>query len=149
MFRDELLSLIPDAYDAQKLTAQTLTIGELLHEDGWHPPPLAGTALFHRHCHQAALLAPEHEIGFLSAAGLDVHVLDSGCCGMAGPFGFARKTHDVSVALAERVLLPAVRGVDDATLVITDGFSCREQLRQLGGVRALHTVEVLRDALGL
>jgi FAD/FMN-containing dehydrogenase/Fe-S oxidoreductase len=147
MFRDELVALLPDIYDAQRLAAQTITIGELLEEDGWQPPPLAGTALFHRHCHQAALLAPEHEITLLSASGLDVHVLDSGCCGMAGPFGFAKKTHDVSVARAERVLLPAVRGVGDETVVITDGFSCREQLRQLGDVRALHTVEVLRAAL--
>jgi Fe-S oxidoreductase/FAD/FMN-containing dehydrogenase len=147
MFRDELVALLPDAPDARALAAQTFTIGELLHEDGWHPPRAAGRAVFHRHCHQAALLAPEHEIALLEAAGFDVGVLDSGCCGMAGPFGFDARTRDVSVALAERVLLPAVRDRNPATLVVTDGFSCREQLRQLDGVRALHTVEVLRVVL--
>jgi Fe-S oxidoreductase len=69
-------------------------------------------------------------------------VLDSGCCGMAGAFGFIREHYDLSVALAERVLLPAVRANPDA-VIVTDGFSCREQLRQLAAVRALHLVEAL------
>jgi Fe-S oxidoreductase len=98
----------------------------------------------HRHCHEVAVLAPEHEAQLLRAAGHDVEVLDSGCCGMAGAFGFQRQKYELSVALAERVLLPAVRRAQAAT-VVTSGFSCREQLRQLGGVRARHLAELLAE----
>ena len=80
----------------------------------------------------------------LLRAGHDVDVLDSGCCGMAGAFGFQRDKYELSVALAERALLPAVRR-DPAALVVADGFSCREQLRQLGAVRAHHLAELLAD----
>src|SRR5262249_47412341 len=77
----------------------------------------------------------------------DVQKLDSGCCGMAGSFGFEQEKYNVSVACGERVLLPAVRLAPHDTLIIADGFSCREQIAQLTGRRALHTAEVLRMAL--
>jgi Fe-S oxidoreductase len=98
--------------------------------------------LYHRHCHQSAVLSPDAEISLLRDAGHDVDVLDSGCCGMAGAFGFQQAKYPLSVALAERVLLPAVRAAPDA-IVVADGFSCREQLRQLGQVRASHLAELL------
>lgn len=88
------------------------------------------------------MLAPDHEIALLRAAGHDVDVLDSGCCGMAGAFGFQRTKYPLSLALAGRVLLPAVHANPGAT-VVADGFSCREQLRQLGDVRARHLAELL------
>ena len=140
-FRDELPALFPDDQRAVKLAKQAVTIGELLGPSDAEPQP-SQHLLYHRHCHQAAVLSPEREVELLRAAGHRVDVLDSGCCGMAGAFGFQRDKFDISVALAERVLLPALRAEPDATLV-TDGFSCREQVRQLAGVRARHVVEVL------
>jgi Fe-S oxidoreductase len=84
----------------------------------------------------------------LARAGLDAEVLDSGCCGMAGAFGFERGEHyDVSVKAGERVLLPAVRAAPDDTMIVADGFSCREQIRQCTGRRALHLAEVLQTGL--
>jgi Fe-S oxidoreductase len=78
---------------------------------------------------------------------LDYKLLDSGCCGMAGGFGFLKESYEVSMKAGERVLLPAVRAAGDA-LVIADGFSCREQIRQATGHKALHLAEVLRMAIG-
>jgi len=143
MFRDELHALFPDDSRAAALASQAVSLGELLGD--WQPPRLpAQRVLYHRHCHQAAVLAPERDIGLLERAGLDVRVLDSGCCGMAGAFGFERDKYELSVALAERVLLPAIREEPDA-LVVADGFSCREQVRQLLGIRPRHVAEIIAD----
>jgi Fe-S oxidoreductase/FAD/FMN-containing dehydrogenase len=145
-FRDELPALFPDHPRAARLGKQTFSLGEFLASVGYRPAQVpAQRVIYHRHCHQAAVLEPEHELALLRAAGHDVEVLDSGCCGMAGAFGFQREKYPLSVALAERVLLPAVRDAPDATIV-ADGFSCREQLRQLGQVRARHLAELLAAA---
>jgi FAD/FMN-containing dehydrogenase/Fe-S oxidoreductase len=146
-FRDELPSLFPDDPRAAKLATQTYSLGELLAKVDFAPASSATKhVLYHRHCHQAAVLDPEREIAIMRAAGHQVDVLDSGCCGLAGAFGFQKAKYPISVALAERVLLPAVRNAPDATLV-TDGFSCREQVRQLGGIRAIHIAELLAESL--
>jgi len=79
--------------------------------------------------------------------GAEVQSLDSGCCGMAGPFGFQKDKFEVSQAVAERVLLPAVRNATRDTLIVADGFSCREQILQGTGKRAIHLAEVLKMAL--
>jgi FAD/FMN-containing dehydrogenase/Fe-S oxidoreductase len=142
-FRDELPALFPGHPRAARLAAQTRTLGELLADRGYRSRGVAGAkVLYHRHCHQSAVLSPDAEISLLRDAGHDVDVLDSGCCGMAGAFGFQQAKYPLSVALAERVLLPAVRAAPDA-IVVADGFSCREQLRQLGQVRASHLAELL------
>ena len=144
-FRDELPALFPGHALAARLAAQTMSLGEFLASVDHHPSRVpAKPILYHRHCHQAAVLEPEHELALLRAAGHDVEVLDSGCCGMAGAFGFQRAKYPLSVALAERVLLPAIRAAPSAT-VVADGFSCREQIRQLGGVRARHLAELLAE----
>ena len=82
-----------------------------------------------------------------AAMGLDAELLDSGCCGLAGAFGFEHEHHDISVKIGERKLLPAVRDAPRDTLVIADGFSCKTQIEQLTDRRALHTAQVIRMAI--
>lgn len=85
----------------------------------------------------------DDEAAVLEKMGLDFRVLDSGCCGMAGAFGFEREHYDISIRCGERVLLPAVREAPEDTLIIADGFSCREQIAQTTNRRGLHLAEVL------
>ena len=148
VFRDELCNLLPDDPDAERLAAQSFGLAELLEHDGYEPPSLAGrAAVVHGHCHQKALVGMKADERLLSALGLDFDVLDSGCCGMAGAFGFEREHYEVSRACGERVLLPAVRDAPADALIVADGFSCREQVRQEAGRQTVHLAEVLRDAL--
>jgi Fe-S oxidoreductase len=83
----------------------------------------------------------------LNRLGLDFEVLDSGCCGMAGAFGFEADHYEVSIACGERVLLPAVRKAAPDTLIVADGFSCREQITQTTGRQPLHLAQVLARSL--
>ena len=87
-----------------------------------------------------------HEEALLRKMGADLQSIDSGCCGMAGPFGFEKDKYAISQAVGERVLLPAVRQTSAETLIVSDGFSCREQIRQATGRRALHLAEALQLA---
>jgi Fe-S oxidoreductase len=87
------------------------------------------------------------EEALLRRMGADPKSLDAGCCGMAGPFGFAKDKYAVSQAIGERVLLPAVRAAEPDTIVVSDGFSCREQIVQATGRKAMHLAEVLQLAL--
>ncbi|QFY14452.1 FAD-binding protein [Nonomuraea phyllanthi] len=147
VFRDELVNLFPDDADARRLAAQTRTLGEFLSEVGYEPPRLERRALVQVHCHQKAVLTHDSERDLLAAMGLDVHVPDSGCCGLAGSFGYERgRRHEVSMAAGERVILPAVRDADDGTVIVADGFSCREQIAGGTDRRALHLAQVLRLA---
>lgn len=147
VFRDELVELFPDRDDAQRLGGQVLTLGEFLSRHPYEPLRMEGEALVHGHCHQKSILHMEPNVDLLQRAGLTVEALDSGCCGMAGGFGFEREKYEVSVAAGERVLLPAVRSAAGDTLIVTDGFSCREQVYQQTGRPAWHLAEVLQ--LGL
>jgi FAD/FMN-containing dehydrogenase/Fe-S oxidoreductase len=150
VFRDELPALFPDDEDARKLSAQTWLLSELLRRKApdYRPPPLSRPAILQGHCHQRAIMRMTDEEEILRQMGLQLTTLDSGCCGMAGSFGFERGEHyDVSVRCGERVLLPEVRRASAETLIIADGFSCREQIRQGTGREALHLAEVLQRAL--
>ncbi len=89
----------------------------------------------------------QDETDLLKRMGMDFELLDSGCCGMAGAFGFEAEHYDVSIKAGERVLLPRVRAADDETLIIADGFSCREQIAQTTERRALHVAEVMQQAI--
>jgi len=123
-------------------------LDELLQGHDWEPPPVSGKALLHGHCHQEALMGIDGERDLLAHAGLEVEVLNSGCCGMAGSFGYlAGDQYDVSMRVGERVLLPAVRAAAPETVLVADGFSCRSQINAGAGRRALHTAEVLQQAL--
>ncbi|HEX5418233.1 MAG TPA: heterodisulfide reductase-related iron-sulfur binding cluster, partial [Chloroflexota bacterium] len=149
VFRDELLGLFPHDEDAIRLSRQSYLLSEFLveHAPDYRPPPLHRSAIVHGHCHHKALMGMEAETALLKKMGLDFQVLDSGCCGMAGAFGFEKSHYDVSIGAGERVLLPAVRATSPETLIIADGFSCREQIAQTTNRRALHLADVLRMAL--
>jgi FAD/FMN-containing dehydrogenase/Fe-S oxidoreductase len=148
VFRDELVNMLPDVDRARRLGQQTFTLAELLvRRDTLPALRLSGNALVHGHCHQKALFGMDAERQLLDRSGLRYEVLDSGCCGMAGSFGFERDHYAISLAVGERRLLPAVRHASAETLVIADGFSCREQIAQATPRRAMHLAEVVRLAM--
>jgi len=149
VFRDELHNLFPTNERATKLRSQTFLLSEFLQKNApdYRPPKLSTKVLLHGHCHQKALMKMNHEEALLRNLGVEVQSLDSGCCGMAGPFGFQKDKFEVSQAVGERVLLPAVRNAGQDTLIVADGFSCREQVLQGTGRPAIHLAEVLRMAL--
>ncbi len=149
VFRDEAPNLLHGHADAQRIAAQTHTLTEYLANlDGYRPPRLEGHALVHGHCHHTSVLDFDSELAVLRATGLELDVPDSGCCGMAGAFGFESGEHyAVSMAAGERVLLPAVREADPATFVVTGGFSCREQIEQGTGRGVLHPAQLLAIAV--
>jgi Fe-S oxidoreductase len=146
VFRDELKNFFPSNERALRLAKQTFLLSEFLtrHAPGYKPRQHSGRQMvLHGHCHQKALVGMQDELSLLQATGAQVSMLDSGCCGMAGPFGFEKDKFEVSQALGERVLLPAVRAAAADTILVTDGFSCREQIRQNSPRHALHLAEVL------
>jgi FAD/FMN-containing dehydrogenase/Fe-S oxidoreductase len=150
VFRDELTNLWPTDPDAQRLSRQTFLFSEFFQKElpDVPLPKLPPRRTFVQgHCHQKAVLKRSDELALLSRLGLNCETPETGCCGMAGAFGFeSGRKFDVSVACAERALLPALRESDENALVIADGFSCREQISQLGGRRALHTAEAVQLA---
>lgn len=126
---------------------QVVTLSEFLSHANYEPPTLKRKALLHGHCHQKAIFGMKNEQRILSRMGLDAELLDSGCCGLAGSFGFEEDHYDVSMKIGERVLLPRVRAAERDTVIITDGFSCREQIMHGTPRKALHLAEVLRMAM--
>jgi Fe-S oxidoreductase len=144
-----MLNLLPIDVDARRLHDQVFMLSEFLVKKVPHyqPPRLARKAVVHGHCHHKAIMKLDDEETILRGMGLDYQILDSGCCGMAGAFGFERTHYDISLRVGERVLLPAVRAAAPDTLIITDGFSCREQIAQTTDRRALHLAQVMQIAL--
>ncbi|MEQ7009094.1 FAD-binding and (Fe-S)-binding domain-containing protein [Actinopolymorpha sp. B17G11] len=151
LFRGELTDLLPDDVRATQLRRQTMTFAELLarHTDDFvvRTPDLH--ALVQVHCHQHAELGFAADTAVLEALRVKADVLDSGCCGLAGNFGFEKGHYDVSMACAERVLLPAVRKADTEVAVLADGFSCRTQVRQAGEREPVHLAQLAARALGV
>ena len=149
VFRDELRNLFPADARADRLRKQTFLLSEFLerHAPDFQPPRLERSVLLHGHCHHKALMKMTDEESLLKKMGAQVTAPDAGCCGMAGPFGFDADKYDVSMAIGERVLLPAVRNTPSDTLIVSDGFSCREQIYQATGRKALHLAEVMQLAL--
>ncbi len=146
-FRDELVNLFPHDDDARRLSDQTLLLSEFLERQRYQPPRLNVRATVHGHCHHEAVLGLDAELALLERMGVDHEVLDSGCCGMAGSFGFAADHYDVSMRVGERVLLPAVRDLHPDALIVTDGFSCREQIEQATERTPIHVAELLQRAI--
>ena len=150
VFRDELPNLFAGDPEAERLSRQVFTFAEFLRD---HAPDLelrrlTAKALVQGHCQQRAIMGLGADEQLLNRLGIDYELLDSGCCGMAGAFGYEQgPRYEVSRTLGERVLLPAVRAASADTLIVADGFSCREQIRQGTGRRAVHLAEVVRSAL--
>jgi FAD/FMN-containing dehydrogenase/Fe-S oxidoreductase len=150
VFRDELPNLFPGHEDARRLREATMTLSEFIVRENIDVPKLDRKALVQAHCHHSAVLRFADEETVLRRMGLDVEHPDSGCCGMAGAFGFEKgEKYEISVRAGERVLLPKVREAAAETLIIADGFSCREQIAQSTNRRALHLAQVLRLAQGV
>ncbi|MGC9198267.1 MAG: FAD-binding and (Fe-S)-binding domain-containing protein [Acidobacteriaceae bacterium] len=146
VFRDELGNFFPRDERAARLRDQTFLLSEFLLQRApqYQPPELTGKKLVVQgHCHHKSLFSMKAEMELLRRTGAEVTLLDSGCCGMAGPFGFEREKYEISQKLANRVLLPAVRDASAETLLLADGFSCREQVAQNSTRRAVHLAEVL------
>ncbi len=146
-FRDELINMFPKDERAQRIAKNTYILSEFLAKQGVPLPELPAKAKVHVHCNHHAVLDVGAEQTILKEMKLDFEMLDSGCCGMAGSFGFEEEHYDVSMKCGERVLLPAVRAADKSTLIISDGFSCREQIAQATDRQALHLAQVIRMAL--
>ena len=149
VFKVELPMMLPRDQQARRLQAQSVQLADLLaplsEELPWQA--LNQPALLHAHCHARAVLALDTTQALLKALRLDAQMPDTGCCGMAGSFGFEAPKYEVSMQCAERRLLPAVRAAGDATLLIADGYSCREQIVQSTGREVLHLAEVLQRAI--
>jgi FAD/FMN-containing dehydrogenase/Fe-S oxidoreductase len=146
VFRDELINFFPKNERAIRLSKQTVMLSEIIASSsyGWTPPAMPGRRIVvHGHCHQKTQMTMKDEMSLLRATGANVELLDSGCCGMAGPFGFEKDKFEVSQTLAERVLLPAVRTAGKDDVLVSNGFSCREQISQNSSRRAVHLSEVL------
>jgi len=148
VFRDELRNLFPANERANRLRNQTFLLSEFLehHVPGYQPPRFSRQVVLHGHCHHKALMKMNDEESLLCKMGADLQSLDSGCCGMAGPFGFEKDKYVISQAIGERILLPAVRQAQADTLIVSDGFSCREQILQATGRQAIHLAEAIRLA---
>jgi FAD/FMN-containing dehydrogenase/Fe-S oxidoreductase len=149
VFRDELLNLFPHDERAQALSRQTYLLSEFLETraPNFPLPRLSRRAVLHGHCHHKSIMKMTAEESVLRRLGVDFQTPAPGCCGMAGSFGFEPDKYDISIAIGELELLPAVRHAPPDWLIIADGFSCREQIAQGTSRHALHLAEVLQMAL--
>jgi len=143
--RTDLVELLPDEPAARWLAGQVRTFAEIL--DAVAPPEWAplvgGTSISQTHCHQHAVLGTEADRRLMARVGLDNEVLDAGCCGLAGNFGFEAGHYEMSMAVGELALLPAVRASAPEAVILADGFSCRTQIAHGTGRRALHLAELI------
>jgi Fe-S oxidoreductase len=149
VFRDELRNLFPKDQRAHLLARQTYLLSEFLEKcaPDFQLPQLKRKAIIHGHCHHKALMGMADEESVLRKMGIDFYAPAPGCCGMAGPFGFEEDKFDVSIAIGELELLPAVRKARVDSLIIANGFSCREQIGQCTDRHAFHLAEVIQMAL--
>jgi len=149
VFRDELINFFPNDERAQKLSRQTFLLSEFLESKAasFLLPKLSAKALIHGHCHHKSVMRMTDEESVLTRMGIDWNAPAPGCCGMAGSFGFDEDKLDLSLAIGELELLPAVRKASSESLIIADGFSCREQIAQCTDRQALHLAEVIATAL--
>jgi Fe-S oxidoreductase len=147
VFKDELGKLFPHDEDAKRLAQSTFHFAEFFERFELEPPPLERKAFVWGHCHHKATGGIDPEVELLKKMGLEVETLKAGCCGLAGSWGFEADHHGLSMQIGEQGLLPTVRRLDDETIVVADGFSCKTQIEQGDtGRRALHVAQVLKLA---
>ncbi|RDI63015.1 FAD-binding and (Fe-S)-binding domain-containing protein [Nocardia pseudobrasiliensis] len=144
VLRSDLLELLPEDPRAPRTARAVRTLAEFLEADPtWRPPDLSGrTVLVQPHCHQHAVLGFEADLRILRQTGAKVTEV-TGCCGLAGNFGMQAGHYEISVAVAENGLLPALRAAGDDTTFLADGFSCRTQAAQLGNRAGGHLAQLL------
>jgi FAD/FMN-containing dehydrogenase/Fe-S oxidoreductase len=149
VFRDEVNEFFPDYPLAHKLMEQTFVLSEFFEKkaDGYQPPKLKRKAIVQGHCHHRAIMRLDDEESLMKKMELDYEVLNSGCCGMAGSFGYEKDKYDVSIACGERKLFPDVRKTGLSTIIVADGFSCKEQIAQDTNRKGLHLAEVMQMAI--
>jgi Fe-S oxidoreductase len=152
VFKDELMELFPNDTRARRMSGQVWLLADFLAAKApkfWAGRLTGAQILLHGHCHHKAVFGgPASEIALLRKAGATVEPIQAGCCGMAGPFGFEADKFEVSKKIAEDSLLPAVRSAGPMTIIVADGFSCREQISQLGARETMHFAEVLARSCG-
>jgi Fe-S oxidoreductase len=147
---DDLPDLIDDEVLADKLKEQVMMIDVFLYEEikkgelAGRFESIAGNLLIHGHCHQKALYSTEAMKSICSATGRNVEEIPSGCCGMAGSFGYEKEHYDLSGKIGESILFPAVRSMKEGTTLVASGFSCRHQIEHFTGIKPKHWVEVVR-----
>jgi FAD/FMN-containing dehydrogenase/Fe-S oxidoreductase len=149
VFRDEMCNLFPESVEARTVAQNTFTLSEFFEKEfpDYQPPRVNRSAIVQGHCHHKAVMRMKDEESLMKKMHLDERILESGCCGMAGAFGYEKDKYGVSIACGERSLLPEVRKAPVSTIIMADGFSCKEQIAQETNRHALHLSEVLR--LGL
>ncbi|MFN2528009.1 MAG: FAD-binding and (Fe-S)-binding domain-containing protein [Candidatus Baltobacteraceae bacterium] len=150
VFREEMPNLLSGHEDAKRFAGQTFLLSEFLekHAPDYKPPKLRRKVIVQEHCHQKSVLDKGAEEKLLEKLGVDYSMPDSGCCGMAGAFGFEAGAHyDVSAKLGHGKLIPAVKAAADDTVIVATGFSCREQISQMSGRDALHPAQLIKMAL--
>ncbi|REG50853.1 FAD/FMN-containing dehydrogenase [Paraburkholderia sp. BL6669N2] len=147
VFKDELLKQLPDHALAKKLSAQTFLFSDFVARQPFDWPTLAADVIVHGHCHQKALFGMQGDTALLNKLGVKWKLLDTGCCGMAGSFGFNAEHHALSTKIGEDALFPAVRAAAAETIVLTNGFSCREQIEQGTGRHVMHIAQLAQRAL--
>ncbi len=149
VFRDELNGLMPERREAHQLAENVFTLSEFLEKKAknYQPPRLRREAVVQGHCHHKAIMRLDDENSVMQKMQLENEILTSGCCGMAGSFGYEADKYAVSVACGERALLPKVRKTGLRTIIMADGFSCKEQIAQETNRHALHLAEVMQLAI--
>jgi Fe-S oxidoreductase len=151
VFRADAAELLAGDQDVRRLRDHTVTLAELLmeHTDGWEPPRTSVDGVAQVHCHQHAIMHWDADRELLGRAGARIEHLDSGCCGLAGNFGFTAGHGEVSRACAEQALLPRLAETPRDDVVLADGFSCRTQITELDrtGHRPLHLAQLLASGL--
>jgi Fe-S oxidoreductase len=144
VFRDEMLELFPHDQDAKRLHNQAFTLAEFLTRHNYTPPRMERDLIVHGHCHQKSAIGLAAEKQLFDTMGARAEILDDGCCGMAGSFGFEPHKYEVSMKVYQHELGPHLSHTSTDDVVLADGFSCKTQIEQVTGRRPLHLAELLR-----
>jgi len=155
IFNDEYLKLLDDKSSAQKIAKNTFLVEEFLQKEielgNIKPEQFTNeskTIKFHGHCHQKALVNQSSSFAILNLPkNYKVTIIPSGCCGMAGSFGYEKEHYEVSLQIGEQTLFPAVRNANKDTVISANGTSCRHQIKDGAQREALHPVTILKNAL--